>query len=71
MNIFAKWVYSIAHECDVEVLSRGHFEASVLVQLPSGRVVEVDLSDLIQRGNYEQDHSRGTTSSITKRSGGS
>lgn len=52
MNIFPKLVYSISHECNVEVVGRGHFELTVMVQLPAGRIVEVDLTDLTDRSNH-------------------
>lgn len=49
MNIFPKWVYSYTHDCQVEVIGRGHFEQSIMIKLPDGRIVETDANDLWER----------------------
>jgi hypothetical protein len=33
-------------QLEVEVVSRGHFPTTAIVRLPSGKEVEVDLTDL-------------------------
>jgi hypothetical protein len=49
MNLFVKFVYSYKHDCQVEVIGRGHFEQSIMIKLPDGRIVETDANDLWER----------------------
>ena len=46
-TFYPRWRWSTKMECVVEVLKRGHFPDTLVVQLPDGNTTELEESQLI------------------------